>query len=338
MLYLQSLNTSIHKLMENYSDVYVIGEDITDPYGGAFKVTKGLSSKYPDRVLSTPISEAAIVGIGIGLSMKDFKPIVEIMFGDFITLATDQIVNGATKFSWMYGGNFNVPLVIRTPMGGNRGYGATHSQSLEKLYFGVPGLVMVAPSIFHNPGELLENCVRDVFEPLIFVENKILYPMELKKPSKRNYIDNFLYEMINDSNSLFPTVILKTDEAEVFDVSIITYGGMAQKAINAAKEKFMEDETSIKIIIPSIIKPIPEVDILHSAESSKNIIIIEENNKYGGWATELSCLIYENYHEKLNYPIIRIGAEETPIPSYIKQEKLTLPQESTIIKALNKLH
>ena len=137
MLYVESLNESLHKLMKEDESVYIIGEDIVDPYGGAFKVTKGLSSKYSNRVLSSPISEAAILGVGTGLAIQGFKPIVEIMFGDFITLCTDQIVNGAAKFGWMYGDNFSVPLVVRTPMGGNRGYGATHSQTIENIFLSV---------------------------------------------------------------------------------------------------------------------------------------------------------------------------------------------------------
>ena len=133
--YVSSLNKSLHFLFDNHESVYLIGEDILDPYGGAFKVSSGLSTKHPKRVISTPISEAAITGLGIGLAIKGMRPIIEIMFGDFITLCADQIINGMSKFSWMYGEDISIPLVIRTPMGGRRGYGATHSQSLEYAYF-----------------------------------------------------------------------------------------------------------------------------------------------------------------------------------------------------------
>ena len=114
--------------------MYLIGEDMLDPYGGAFKVTKGVSSKFPERVITTPISESAIIGLGTGMAMRGMLPVVEIMFGDFLTLCTDQIVNSATKFPLMYKDRVAVPLVIRTPMGGGRGYGPTHSQSLEKMF------------------------------------------------------------------------------------------------------------------------------------------------------------------------------------------------------------
>ena len=129
MRYVESINKSLHRLMKDDEKVLVLGEDIIDPYGGAFKVTKGLSTAFPSRVINTPISEASITGFATGLAIKGYKPILEIMFGDFITLCTDQIVNGASKFRWMYGEQFSVPLIIRTPMGGRRGYGSTHSQT-----------------------------------------------------------------------------------------------------------------------------------------------------------------------------------------------------------------
>ena len=137
----------------------MLGEDILDPYGGAFKVTQGLSTRFPDRVFTTPISEAAIVGMSVGLALRGLHPIAEIMFGDFVALAADQIVNHAAKYPAMYNGQVQVPLVMRTPMGGGRGYGPTHSQSLERLFFGIPHLKLVAPSHAHDPGALLEAAV-----------------------------------------------------------------------------------------------------------------------------------------------------------------------------------
>jgi pyruvate/2-oxoglutarate/acetoin dehydrogenase E1 component len=185
MTYLESLNKSLKRLMRDSEDVYLLGEDIVDPYGGAFKVTKGLSTLYPKRVISTPISEAAMAGVGTGLAMKGLRPIVEIMFGDFIALCTDQIVNGATKFSWMYGDKFDVPLTIRTPMGGGRGYGATHSQTLETLFMGVPGINIIGPSIYHDAGQLLIDVVKNSKCPTLFVENKTLYPQLLQAPDSK---------------------------------------------------------------------------------------------------------------------------------------------------------
>ena len=126
--------------------VILMGEDILDPYGGAFKVTRGLSSAFPDRVLAAPISEAGMVGAAAGMALRGLRPGVEIMFGDFLTLAADQLINHIAKFRWMYNDQVRVPLVVRTPMGGRRGYGPTHSQTLEKLFLGIPGLTVLAPS------------------------------------------------------------------------------------------------------------------------------------------------------------------------------------------------
>src|SRR3989338_1040020 len=133
MRYVESINLALHNLFSEDPRVMLIGEDLHDPYGGAFKVSRGLSTNFPDRVISTPISEAGLVGMGIGLGLRGFLPIVEIMFGDFVTLACDQIINSAVKFGSMYNGKVALPLVIRTPMGGRRGYGPTHSQTLEPL-------------------------------------------------------------------------------------------------------------------------------------------------------------------------------------------------------------
>ena len=166
-----SLNEGLHDLMAADSRVVIVGEDVLDPYGGAFKVTRGLSSRFPGRVYTTPVSEAAIVGLASGLALRGLRPIAEIMFGDFLFLAGDQIVNHAAKFRWMYNDQVSVPLVIRTPMGGRRGYGPTHSQSAEKHFMGVPGLWMVAPSVLSTPGDLLRQATLECDDPVIFIES-----------------------------------------------------------------------------------------------------------------------------------------------------------------------
>ena len=177
---LESLNLALHEAMKADERVYVIGEDILDPYGGAFKVTAGLSSNYPQRVLSTPVSEAGIIGLAIGMALRGLLPVIEIMFGDFLLLAADQIMNSLVKFPWMYGKEVATPLVIRTPMGGRRGYGPTHSQTLEKHFLGIPGLRILAPTSFGNPGELLRDAILNDELPVLFIENKLQYQTRLK--------------------------------------------------------------------------------------------------------------------------------------------------------------
>ncbi|HUV26149.1 MAG TPA: alpha-ketoacid dehydrogenase subunit beta, partial [Anaerolineales bacterium] len=142
---LESLNQALNRALKKDERVIILGEDILDPYGGAFKVTRGISTAFPERTLTTPVSEAGILGIATGLALRGYRPVVEIMFGDFVTLIADQVINHATKFRYMYNDQVNVPIVIRTPMGGRRGYGPTHSQTLEKLFLGTPGLRIFAP-------------------------------------------------------------------------------------------------------------------------------------------------------------------------------------------------
>jgi len=151
--YLQSLQQALDTAMTDDPTVYILGEDILDPYGGAFKVTKGLSTKFSDRVITTPISEAGFIGVANGMALRGLKPVAEIMFGDFITLTADQMINYAAKFAAMYHKTMPGAVVLRVPMGAGRGYGPTHSQSLEKIFMGVPGMKIIAPSHFHNPGE-----------------------------------------------------------------------------------------------------------------------------------------------------------------------------------------
>ena len=148
---LEALNQALHQAFAADERVCLLGEDVLDPYGGAFRVSHGLSTAYPERVLTTPISEAGIVGAAAGMALRGLRPVVEIMFGDFLTLAADQIINHLSKFQWMYNDQVRVPMLIRTPMGGRRGYGPTHSQTLEKHFLGVPGLRVLPPPRWATP-------------------------------------------------------------------------------------------------------------------------------------------------------------------------------------------
>src|SRR5512136_2700517 len=215
---LESLNSALHHAMENDERVYVIGEDLLDPYGGAFKVTRGLSTKFPGRVLTTPISEAAIAGLAGGMALRGLRPVAEIMFGDFVTLIADQLVNHAAKFRWMYNDSVRVPMVVRSPMGGRRGYGPTHSQSLEKMFLGVPGLKVVAPHTLGNPGNLLESAITDD-DPVLFIEHKLLYPCQLLEPGQGDLID-FEYQQ---TNAAFPVSTLHIKD-QAAHLTMTTYG------------------------------------------------------------------------------------------------------------------
>ena len=247
MLYVQSLNDALHNLMENDEHVILLGEDLLDPYGGAFKVSKGLSGSFPSQVITTPISESAIVGLGVGMAMRGLKPIVEIMFGDFLALVADQIINHATKYRWMFNEKVSVPIVIRTPMGGGRGYGPTHSQSLESLFMSTSGLTICAPSLFHNPGNLLSQAVLYQENPVLFIENKSSYSKKLKLTDAD--MTDGVKRVVLKSAGLQETILLSLYPEESADVVIVTYGGMAEIALESAVELFLEEEILVHVLV-----------------------------------------------------------------------------------------
>jgi pyruvate/2-oxoglutarate/acetoin dehydrogenase E1 component len=335
MLYVESLNKALHELMATDSSVVLIGEDLLDPYGGAFKVSKGLSTNYPKQVISTPISEQAIIGAAIGMAMRGMKPVVEIMFGDFITLCVDQIVNHATKYHWMFNEQVNVPIVIRTPMGGGRGYGPTHSQSIESMFMSVSGIRICAPSVYHDPGHLLKQSVLCNKHPVLFIENKSAYPEELLL-EEGEIMQNLQRKIVNQ-DGISETVLISPFPEELADIVLITYGGVAQIAVDAALEVFMEEEVLVHVIIPSMIREVPIDDFIPTAMQTGRVLIIEEGNKIGGWGAEVASQIQDKIFSSLLYPIQRIGAEDTPIPASLLLEKQVLPTKEKIIKNIRRM-
>ena len=330
MLYLDSLNKSLHNILRKNKDAILIGEDLLDPYGGAFKVSKGLSTNFPRQVISTPISEAGIVGVATGMAMRGLKPIVELMFGDFIALAADQIINHASKYNEIYNGQVTVPIVIRTPVGGRRGYGPTHSQSLESMFMSVPGIEIVAPSLCHNPGEMMENLIKCIQKPTIFVEYKVDYAKKLfGNKFKGFFIER---EKVSDYNQNI-TLSLYPDEQP--DVLVITYGGNVAIAIEAAEKVFMDNELLTNVIVLSSVRPIDEEWIINKVKKCGKIVIVEEGNKIGGWGSEVVSIIQEKAFDELKCPIQRIGAMDIPIPSSGPMENEMLPSAKKVIEAIN---
>jgi len=325
--YLKSLQTALHHIFENHPEAVLLGEDILDPYGGAFKVSLGLSTKYKDRVITTPISEASIIGVANGLALRGLKPIAEIMFGDFLTLCADQIINHAVKFRRMYNDKVDVPLIVRTPMGGGRGYGPTHSQSIEKIFLGIPHLKVIVPSHLHNPGEILKYCMKNERQPLLFIENKLLYPM------------NLLEEKVKFEEELkgYPTAIYKNyDDAKYKpDVTLIGYGGMS-RLIAPAVEEMEKEEIRILAVLPSSIKPLPLKTILNACEQSGNVILVEEGTEGFNWGSEVSALIYENLWQKLKSPICRLSSKADIIPTSSELEDKMLISSTDIKEAIFK--
>lgn len=336
MRYVESLNLGLHRVMGEDGRVLLIGEDLLDPYGGAFKVSRGLSTAFPDRVITTPISEGGIVGLSIGLAMRGFRPVVELMFGDFITLATDQIVNHASKFRWMYDDQVQVPLVIRTPMGGRRGYGPTHSQTLEAMYMTVTGLRIVAPSHVHDPGGLLGEAIRED-GPVLFIENKLLYGQQVLEQDTFGRAGEFHAEALSFADKAYPTMRLTLCPGERPDVTLIAYGGMAPTAIEAARNAFLEEETKVEVLIPSLLRPVPILDFLPSVRQSGRVVVAEEGNRTGGWGAEVSSQVHELAFHALARPVERLGASDTPIPCSRPLEEEVLVQVRDVERAISKV-
>jgi len=327
----QVLNRALHALFTECPKVVLIGEDLLDPYGGAFKVSAGLSTRWPDRVLTTPVSEAAIVGMAGGMALRGWQPVVEIMFGDFTTLACDQIVNHLAKFRAIYNGQVSCPVVIRTPMGGRRGYGPTHSQSLEKLFLGIPGLTVVAPSRHHDLGGMLRRAVLESEDPVLFVENKLMYGQPNEQPQ-----DGRLAEFATrTTDERYPTLTLSLNSFAEPDLTLTTYGGMLPVAMEASLELAMEHEIFAEIVAPSLLSPLPAEALLGALGRSRRLIVAEEGTLTAGWGAEVVARLMDraNFH----FASARVAAKDGIIPTSRPLEEGVLPQPRDIVAAALKL-
>jgi pyruvate/2-oxoglutarate/acetoin dehydrogenase E1 component len=318
---LDSLNHALHQAMDSDSRVFVIGEDILDPYGGAFKVTRGLSTKYPDRVLTTPISEAGIVGLASGMGMRGLRPVVEIMFGDFVTLIADQLINHAAKFRWMYNEKVRVPIVVRAPMGGRRGYGPTHSQSLEKHFLGVPGLKVVAPNTLGNPGAVLLSAIEDE-DPVLFIEHKLLYPRPLLESGRDDLVD---FTMETDIGP-YPYIVLRPQFPA--RMTIATYGYNFELARAAATDLMMEYEIFSEIVVFSQLSPFNLHPLFSSVERTGKLLTVEEGTLCLGWGAEILAQVAEKTSK---VKVKRVAAREFPIANAKSLEEAILPSVQEII-------
>jgi len=312
---------SLREQMERDQRTFLLGEDIEGPYGGAFKVTRDLSLLFPGRVRNTPISEAAVVGIGNGLALAGMRPVCEIMFGDFLTLAADQIINHASKFQWMYNGQVNVPLVIRTPMGGRRGYGATHSQCLEKHFLGIPGTIVLALHHRYDPHALYQRLFAGLDRPALVIENKLLYGEYVTHRT----VAGFWCEHTGDR---FPTTRIRSSVRP--DITIVCYGGCLPEVEKALDRLFEEYEIAAEVICPTQIYPLQMAPILESAVSSRRILVVEEGQGFCGFGSEVLAGIYE---ASLGVPIAarRLSPAPHPLPCCKPAEMECLPGMDSIV-------
>jgi 2-oxoisovalerate dehydrogenase E1 component len=316
------LNETLRQILRASPDALLLGEDLFDPYGGAFKVTAGLSTEFSSRVISTPISEAGVVGAAIGLALDGFHPIVEIMFADFLTLAFDQIVNHAVKFPGMFA-DAQIPLVIRTPSGGRRGYGPTHSQSTENLACAVPGLTVIFGSPRHDIGALLWNSVLEWPYPTVFFEHKLLYGATLDPAGYRA----LPHDPEDPGARLFPTL---TRGAADPDITLVTYGGMTSLAEEVAAD-LARQELDVEIVLPSLLSPLPKRTLLNLLHDRKRIAVLEETHSQSGFGAMLGAALLESGYRGR---FAQVGTPPVPIPAARSLEAQILPGEQDVMLAV----
>ncbi|KKC30749.1 alpha-ketoacid dehydrogenase subunit beta [Caldanaerobacter subterraneus] len=315
-LYIEALAEAIKEEFERDPNVFMMGEDI-GIYGGAFGVTKGMYPKYKDKLIETPISEASIVGAGVGAALAGMRPIVEIMFSDFMMDAMEWIVNQAAKLRYMTGGQLKVPLVIRSPMGSGTGTAAQHSQSLPAMFAHIPGLKVVMPATPYDVKGLFKAAVRDD-NPVIFFEHKLLYWTKGEVP---------------EGDYIVP--IGKADvKREGKDITIIAGSITVIRSLEAA-EKLKGEGIDVEVIDVRSLSPLDTETIVNSVIKTGKVLIVEDDNKSYGWGAEvLSRIVESDAFDYLDYPIQRLGGKDVPIPYNPKLERAAVPQVEDIIEAV----
>lgn len=317
--YNKAINDALREEMQKDSTVFIAGEDIGNA-GGSFGITRGLINEFgPARVIDTPISESAIVGMAVGASSTGMRPVVEIMFMDFIAVCFDQIINQAAKMRYMSGGQMTLPLVIRTQSGAGVNAGPQHSQSLEALLFHIPGIKVVMPSNPYDAKGLLKSAIRDN-NPVVFIENKALYGMKGEVPEEEYTIPIGQAKIVKEGN----------------DVTIVALGQMVNKAL-AAAETLEKNGISPEIIDPRTISPLDKDTIKQSVKKTGRLIIVHEAVKIGGVGAEIAAMVQEEVFDYLDAPIQRVAAPFTPVPYSIPLENYYLPNENDIIHAVEKI-
>lgn len=315
----ENINRALHGLMQSDPRYVFLGEDVLDPYGGAFKIARGLSSAYPDRVISTPISELGIAGMGNGLALAGQRPIVEFMFGDFIFLAFDQIVNFAAKSVTMYGEMFAHPVLFRCPVGGHRGYGATHSQSVQKHFIGVPNLDLYEVSPLHDCAVLLP-LIFEKGNPAILFESKVIYPQEMLREGAID--DLFSLERLDPWTA---QVSMGADAP----VAMVSTGGTFHTCLKAARALFLEHEIEATILVPFCLYPVDLSAAAAPLSRAEIVVTVEEGTGGGSWGNEVASAVRARLPRAR---IERIHSADGIIPSAPHLEREVLVTSDLIVR------
>ena len=310
----QAIREALAEEMRRDPRVFIMGEDVAEA-GTAFKVLTGLVEEFgPSRVIDTPISEAGITGLGVGGAMTGMRPIVDIMFGDFIGLAMDQIVNQAAKVHYMSGGKLTVPLVVRTTMGATRRTAAQHSQSLQAWVSHVPGLKVVLPSTPYDAKGLLKTAIRDD-NPVIFFEDKMMYQLK---------------GMVPDTDYTIPFGVADIKRPGL-DVTIVATSSMVQIAL-AAADILEKLGISAEIVDPRTTFPLDKETLIDSAKKTSRAIVMDEGYERYGVTAELAAVIAEGAFYYLDAPVKRLGAMDVPVPFSPVLEDLTVPTPERVVE------
>ncbi len=320
LTYLKAVREALWQEMERDERVFIIGEDV-GVYGGAFGVTMGMLEAFgEERVRDTPISELGIAGAITGAGIAGMRPVGEIMFMDFTTIAMEQLVNQAAKMRFMFGGMIEVPFVLRTPAGSGTGAAAQHSQSLENWFVHVPGLKVVMPSTPYDVKGLLIASIRDP-NPVIFIEHKLLYNVEGPVPEEPY------------------TIPISTSEVkrEGWDLTIVATSIMVKRSLEAA-ERLADEGIEVEVVDPCTLKPLDEGVIVRSVMKTGRVLIVHEACRTGGFGGELAAVIAESEaFDYLDAPIVRLASLDIPIPYNRNLEYNTVPQTEDIVEKAREL-
>jgi pyruvate dehydrogenase E1 component beta subunit len=318
-MYRDGLNQALFEEMHRDETVFIMGEGIAER-GGSFKVTEGLLKEFgPKRVIDTPLAEATFTGAAVGAALAGTRPIVEILFVDFTLLIMDQIVNQAAKYEFMSGGQGKVPMVLRTQGGAGNGLAGQHSQSLEALFYHIPGLKVVMPATPYDAKGLLKASIRDD-DPTMFIEHKLLYMTEGEVPE-----DDY---------------IVPLGQADIKrpgdDITLITYSYMTLKCLEAA-EVMQNEGISVEVVDLRTLTPLDKETILQSVEKTGRAIVVHEAVKRGGIGGDIAAMIMEEAYDDLDAPVKRIAGKNTTIPYNLELEKACVPTVEDIVEGVLEL-
>ena len=320
LTFAQAIREALDEELARDPDIFILGEDV-GAWGGVFRTTEGLFEKYgPERIIDTPLSEEGFVGLAVGAAMTGMHPVAEIMFGDFITLVMDQIVNQAAKMRYMTGGQARVPLTVRATMGGGRSSGAQHSQSWHAWFAHVPGVKVVVPSTPYDAKGLLKTALREP-NPVVFFEDKVMYAKVKGPVPEEEYTIPFGQAHV---------------KREGRDVTLIALSRMIQPAL-AAADLLEKEGIDTEVIDPRTLTPLDEETILNSVRKTGGAVVVDEGYGRFGVTAELASLVAYGAFDYLDAPVERLGAMDVPIPFSPVLEFATIPDEEKIVAAVHRV-